>query len=316
VYQQVVITLPELENELIEVLPYYTYCLTEVGCGDKDYLQMQAWQAAVSGGIGSQSTMRGKIDDVQNISAYLFLSGKALLRNAAALSQLLRETLEHARFDESNRIRDLISQLRAQREQSVMGNGHGLAMLAASSGMSPSAALKHRLSGLEGTRYTKALHDGFKDENNVKAFASKLAELHRRILDAPRQYLLIGESDQQQQLVSDLDNYWQSGVSVGAGAFAGEGNVAHQYTGKLLRQGLPGGAHKPPRRAGIDRIVRVFTQWISAPGNPRTRRRLWWRRQLSSGKRHISFLFLSRPQAHGHAQRFRQVHTMAVERNP
>jgi Zn-dependent M16 (insulinase) family peptidase len=210
VYQQVVITLPELENELIEVLPYYTYCLTEVGCGDKDYLQMQAWQAAVSGGIGSQSTMRGKTDDVQNISAYLFLSGKALLRNAAELSQLLRETLKSARFDEYSRIRDLISQLRAQREQSVMGNGHGLAMLAASSGMSPSAALKHRLSGLEGTRNTKTLHDGFKDVNNVKAFAAKLAELHRHILDAPRQYVLIGESDQQHQLVSDLDNYWQS----------------------------------------------------------------------------------------------------------
>ncbi|KPJ94979.1 MAG: peptidase M16 [Gammaproteobacteria bacterium SG8_11] len=210
VYQQVVVSLPKLEDELIDLLPYYTYCLTEVGCGDKDYLQMQARQAAVSGGISAQSSMRGKIDDVQDVSAHLFLSGKALLRNSAPLTELLRETMEKARFDEYARIRELVAQMRAQREQSVMGNGHGLAMAAACSGMSPAAAIKHRLSGLEGTRQTKLLDDSFKDENNLKAFAHKLSRLHQRILDAPRQYVLIGESDKQSQYVADLEKYWQS----------------------------------------------------------------------------------------------------------
>jgi Zn-dependent M16 (insulinase) family peptidase len=210
VYQQVVIELPELENELIELMPYYTYCLTEVGCGDKDYLQMQARQAAITGGISAASSIRGKIDNVQDVAAHIFLSGKALLRNSAPLTELLREILEKARFDELPRIRELIAQLRAQREQSVMGNGHGLAMAAASSGMSPAAALKHRLSGLEGTRQTKRLDDSFNDETNLKTFASKLSELHQRILDAPRQYVVIGESDKQSQLVEDLDHYWLS----------------------------------------------------------------------------------------------------------
>ena len=210
VYQQAVITMPELEQELIDLLPYYTYCLTEVGCGDKDYLQMQAWQAAVSGGVSAHSTMRGKIDNVQDVSAHLFLSGKALLRNAGRLTELMRENLENARFDEHNRIRELVAQMRAQREQSVMGNGHGLAMAAASSGMSPAAALKHRLSGLEGIKLTKELDDSFKDSHSIKSFASKLAELHRRIMAAPRQYLLIGEDDKQQLLVAELDKHWQT----------------------------------------------------------------------------------------------------------
>lgn len=213
VYQQVVITLPELEPDLIDLLPYYTYCLTEVGCGDKDYLQMQAWQAAVSGGVNAHSTMRGKIDDVQDISAHLILSGKALLRNAGALTELMHETLKHARFDEYNRVRELVSQMRAQREQSVMGNGHGLAMAAASSGMSPAAALKHRLSGLDGIRMTKSLDDSFKDVNNVKSFTGKLMELHKRVMDAPRQYLLIGEDDKQTLLCGELDKQWGTQAS-------------------------------------------------------------------------------------------------------
>jgi len=70
---------------------------------------------------------------------------------------------------------------------------------------------------LEGTRYTKSLHDSFKDDdNNVKAFAAKLAELHRRVLGAPRQYVLIGEHDKQQQLAADLDRYWQSLATTGS----------------------------------------------------------------------------------------------------
>lgn len=209
VYQQVVISLPQLEDEYIELLPYYTYCLTEVGCGEKDYLQMQAWQAAVSGGVNAYSSMRGKIDDVQDVSAHIFLSGKALLRNSAALSELMHKIMENARFDEHSRIRELIAQLRAQREQSVMGNGHGLAMAAASSGMSPAAALKHRLSGLEGIHKTKGLDDGFKDQNNLKTFVDRLADLHQRVITSPRQFLLIGESDQQPKLISELEGYWQ-----------------------------------------------------------------------------------------------------------
>ena len=56
-----------------------------------------------------------------------------------------------------DRARELIAQQRAQREQSVTGNGHGLAMLAASSGASAGAAVAHRLRGLAGIHYLKSL---------------------------------------------------------------------------------------------------------------------------------------------------------------
>lgn len=209
VYQQVVIELPDLEEEFIDVLPYYTYCLTEVGCADKDYLQMQAWQAAVSGGINAHAVVRGKINDVQDISAHLFLSGKALVRNAQSLTDIMREILENARFDEKARIRELIAQLRAQREQSVMGNGHGLAMLAASGGMSPGAALKHRLSGLAGIRSCKTLDDSFQDPAALDDFIEKLSRVHQRVLSCDRQYVLIGEHDRQQELL-DIHKHWST----------------------------------------------------------------------------------------------------------
>ena len=65
VYQQVVVDLPQLAPELEELLPYYANFLSEIGSAGRDYLQTQALQAAVSGGVSAGTTIRGAIDDAQ-----------------------------------------------------------------------------------------------------------------------------------------------------------------------------------------------------------------------------------------------------------
>jgi hypothetical protein len=210
VYQQIVVDLPALDDELVEALPYYTYCLTELGCGARDYLDMQAWQTRVSGGLSAYNSVRGMIDDVQNIRGYFVLSGKALARNHSGFGELMHETFEKVRFDEADRIRELMAQLRASREQSVTGQGHTLAMKAASSGMSPAAALRHRLSGLVGIRTLKRIDDGLDDQRHLAALADKLQRIHQRVLASPRQFLLVGEASPLAQLEQDIDSLWRS----------------------------------------------------------------------------------------------------------
>ena len=150
VYEQLVVQLPEMNESQQALLPYYTRCLTELGSGGRDYLDTQVLMDAVTGGLGASTTIRGAVDDEQNVRGYFTLSGKALARNQTQLADLMVDTLDAVRWDELTRIRELMAQDRARAEQAVTGNGHGLAMLAASSGMSPVAALNHRLRGLEG----------------------------------------------------------------------------------------------------------------------------------------------------------------------
>ncbi|RDH84458.1 MAG: peptidase M16 [endosymbiont of Galathealinum brachiosum] len=208
IYQQIIIDLPDIDKELVNLLPLYTYCLTELGCGDKDYLQSQAWQDAVSGGVGSYTSVRGSIDNEQNIKAHFVFSGKALARNHQQLNELMSEMLENARFDELERIRELVSQKRARREQSVTGQGHSLAMTAASSGMSPAAELSHRLSGLQGIKQLKELDDSLDADDALKNLAEKFKNIHQHILSAPRKYLTIAEKDHQNELEKDIQTFW------------------------------------------------------------------------------------------------------------
>lgn len=210
VYQQIVVELPRLAPELIELLPYYGNFLCEVGSGGRDYLQTQALQAAVSGGVNAGSTIRGAIDDEQRTQAVLVVSSKALARNADRMFALVQETLLEPRFDELQRLRELLSQMRARRDQSITGNGHSLAMTAAGSRMSPVALLSHRLSGLEGIRHTRTLEKALQSDQELRQFASRLQQLHERIAAAPRQLLLVGDPSSEEAVTQALLDRWQA----------------------------------------------------------------------------------------------------------
>ncbi len=208
VYQQLVVDLPALDNELLEVLPYYTNCLTELGCGGRDYLTMQALQSSVSGGIGAYTTLRGAIDNEQNTRGHFVLSGKALARNHQAFNELMRDIFHDTRFDEHGRIRELMAQQRASQEQGITGSGHMLAMQAAGAGMSPAAALKFRLSGLAGISHIKQLDDTLDDKTAIAQLAEKMAALHQQVQACSSQFLLIGEHESLDALQQDCTTLW------------------------------------------------------------------------------------------------------------
>jgi Zn-dependent M16 (insulinase) family peptidase len=217
VYQQLVVELPQLEGELLDTLPFYSSALTQLGCGGRDYLTVQALQSSVSGGVHASSSMRSAIDNVQSVRGHFVVSGKALLRNHAPLCELMRDTLTAARFDELDRIRELVAQQRARREQSVTAGGHSLAMLAASAGLGGGATLAHRLRGLAGISTLKQLDDTLDDAAALKELGERFAEIHRQVVAAPRQYLLIAEAECLPQARDELQAAWAGQAQAAAG---------------------------------------------------------------------------------------------------
>ncbi|MBV1871025.1 MAG: insulinase family protein, partial [Gammaproteobacteria bacterium] len=220
VYQQIIIDLPEMDSELLDILPYYNHCLTELGSAGRDYLETQALQSSITGGLGCSSSIRAAVDDEQNAAGFLVLSSKALTTNHRAMTELVKETLLTPRFDEHPRIKDIMAQRRAQMEQSITGSGHSLAMMAASAGLAPVAKLSHRIGGLEGIKRLKALDDGLsEDAGAIAALADKFKRVHQLVLQAPRRMLLVAEQESESELLSDIETVWQ-GVSPPSSDFA------------------------------------------------------------------------------------------------
>jgi Zn-dependent M16 (insulinase) family peptidase len=208
VYQQAIAPLPRLDSGQLQLLPLYSNMLTEFGLGDGNYLQSQHHQAATVGSINAFTSMRGSVADEQTVSGNFIVSSKALLKNSAAQSQLMRDTLETVRFDETGRIHELISQQRARREQAVTGNGHGLAMAAASAGMSPLAGLNHQLSGMNGIKAIRALDDSLQDPKALLDFSEQLASIHEQLTSMPMQLLAIAESHKVDAVAAEAIEIW------------------------------------------------------------------------------------------------------------
>ncbi len=213
VYHEVVCELPALSDEELALLPYYSSCLTEIGCGDKDYLQMQEIQSSVSGGIHAHQSIRAFTDDVQKVRAYYVISGKALNRNNKALAELMYETLNDARFDEMARLAELVTQMRSRRERSVTGSGHTLAMTAAASGLSPVAVLNHKFSGLAGIKILKALDDSHADESSLKQTAALFKSIHEKIRASAKSYMLTLEADKVEQSAAEFESVWKKSAA-------------------------------------------------------------------------------------------------------
>jgi Zn-dependent M16 (insulinase) family peptidase len=210
VYQQLVINLPALSAQEMTLLPLYAACLTEVGNDTQDYLHTQNRQAAVCGGISAYPSLRGSIDDVQIVQGYLVLSMKALVRNHQAAGQLLIDTWQKARFDEHQRLRELMAQMRTRRERSLASNGHSLAMSAASAGMSPLANYQHEVTGLAGVIPMKHLDRSLDDQHALEKFSHHLSQLHKKMLIQHSQLLMVAEQERLADCTASLQQLWGS----------------------------------------------------------------------------------------------------------
>src|SRR5690554_2125791 len=207
-YQQVIIDLPALDDELLAVLPWYTSCVTELGIGERDYGQVQTWQSAVSGGLHCYASIRSELDDEQRNKAVLVLSSKALQARYDDMTDLLYQSFFDVRLNEAQRIRELLDQMSARQQSSITGRGHSMAVSLASSGMSPTARLSHQFSGLLGTHTLKQTTRELSDPAALDALLDKFRRIHALLIKAPRRFLLIGETAQREEMLSGLYKRW------------------------------------------------------------------------------------------------------------
>ena len=184
VYQQWVSQLPALTAAEQQHLPLVTGLMAEVGAGGLTYLQAQDRHSATVGSLSASISSRAHREDEQSCDRYLVLSSKALADRIDAQLALMSDTLQEARFDEHPRIRDLISQIRARRDQGITGSGHALAMSAACAGMSPLARLSHEQGGLEGIRRIRALDDSLHSDSELASLASSLGAIQQKLASA------------------------------------------------------------------------------------------------------------------------------------
>jgi Zn-dependent M16 (insulinase) family peptidase len=222
-YQQVIMPMPALSEALMDLLPLYSTCVTEMGVGQRDYQQTQLWHSSLVGAYSASASVRTDKDSLDKLHGNISFTSKGLARNQAAMTDLMQESISAARFDELARLRELVAQIRTYRESSITGNGHVLAMTAAASGISANANLSQRWGGMAGLSLLKALDKSLDNEEELARLSAQLQEIHQLVLAQPRQYLLVAEAERLEGFAAVM----QSGFSGGAVSTAADNLISY-----------------------------------------------------------------------------------------
>ena len=206
-YQQVLIEIPDQ----IVKSPYFnllSVLMGEVGAGEHDYLELQQIQTAVSGGLGMGASLRSKTDDKGKITAWLTLTTKSLANKLDTI-QLLKLAFEQLRFDEKDRIIELLQQRKTRWASRLSGSGHSYAMQIASRNMSALAQRDYQNTGLGALNWLSELVAKIETDNVAyDAFIEELKSIHRGLMLAPKQFLLVCEEHQSERLVEEIQEVW------------------------------------------------------------------------------------------------------------
>ena len=80
-YQQIIMPMPALTQQQMDLLPLYSTCVTEMGVGDRDYQATQLWHSSVVGAYSASASVRSDKDHLNQLHGNISFSAKGLARN-------------------------------------------------------------------------------------------------------------------------------------------------------------------------------------------------------------------------------------------
>lgn len=160
-------------------LPIFCSLLTQVGAGERDYLQMAEQLEAVTGGIQARTSLLETPDDLETFQASIQLKGKALLRNLPELFKLLSDVCLTPDFSDLQRLHIVLNQIKISLENSVPSSGHTYAARTAAACLTPVARLRESWSGLE--QVSMVAKQAEQQVEELQELAEKMNEIARTL---------------------------------------------------------------------------------------------------------------------------------------
>ena len=198
IYHSMLFPCDALNNNELAVASLFSSSITDIGLGNDSYESIQKYQSSVTGGISSSFVMLPSVDN-KNYKLALKLSGKSLEKNDLLMQELMLRTIEDSKFDETQRIKELLDFISSDNEKSLIQNGHVLAMNNAASQINSIAATNDLTSGIRFINNTSSLSKTITDKDNLEQYIETLKSIKAKISNTPN-YLFTASSLEQNNL--------------------------------------------------------------------------------------------------------------------
>lgn len=188
------------------LLPLYLHLLSELGTDSYSAREFQAVQARHSSGITARISQRTDKNNKDASKSFFVLATRSLSSKTEAI-ELIKHTLSHTVFTETERIAELLKERQLSWQSRLSQAGHSYAMQTASRSGNPTARLEYAYAGLPALRALKAfLAKADHDHTAYHQLAHALHALHNQLINLPKSAILVCESEHSSHLIKSIND--------------------------------------------------------------------------------------------------------------
>ncbi len=147
--------------------------------------------------------------DWRAVRPMLTVAAGALSEKLEGLATIPCEVWAETIFEDTARMRDVLTQMRISMEQGFLMSGHSAALARAYSYVSPAALASQQLGGVDFYRFLTDLLEHF--DERAEALCNKLSELQKRIFSSTNTMVSFTGSDE------DYERFWAAAGTLGLG---------------------------------------------------------------------------------------------------
>ncbi len=189
VYVDLVMDLPFLSVPELPYAQLFVSLMPELGVGKRDYVKNLEFLQAYVGGLSGLLALYPSMEDPTRINPALVLRSKALERHAPMMLKILKEWALECRFDETDRIKELIEQLHTALQQKLTKNSLRYASVQALSGLSPVGYISEQWQGLSYFQWIQKIAQDL--PSHLPAIIEKLHDLKERLISLKNPHLVL-----------------------------------------------------------------------------------------------------------------------------
>ncbi|KPA17250.1 presequence protease [Candidatus Magnetomorum sp. HK-1] len=196
-----------LPEKYIKLIPFFCYAFSRVGTKDYDYVDLARRIDRYTGGIGISSVIRKPLSDDIDPMAFINLNAKCLTRNIDPMFDILNGLFFRFDFSDTQRLKNLLLQLKSGFESGIVSNGHQYAVGISSRKMSVTRALDEQWHGISQLKFLKQQTKDL-SEKKLNKLADDLNEMAGLLFSKKQIHLsTIGDSDSLGQIMEPIKDF-------------------------------------------------------------------------------------------------------------
>ena len=210
---KLVFPLSELNEQELKLLPIWCEFITQLGAGKDSYKLVQQKRAAV-GEFEVNCHFSPRTDATSKICGFITVSAKGLNRKIDEIISVAATLVQTARFDENERLIDLLKQTSNEYEHSMVQRGHYLAMLSSARHLNKSSGLEEMWSGCSFINDLKKVVFGGQDKIECGTVFEIFKSIRNKVLRSEPLIMSTTDRPNLKKSVTIIKSFYNSSPSV------------------------------------------------------------------------------------------------------